>query len=210
MRNDERESLRRDLDERLLPFRLVRKEKAKQKRGWVRGIREATGLPVEELARRLGVCRFELLRLEKSEEGQRIQLSTLRRAAEGLGCELVYALVPKVGTLETLAAEQTRLREEALAKKRSELQAGKDVFLNYIGWPEVALRGMRAALRSQGCRVRPTLTGRGIAKDIDNFLQNIRVLKVAGMLGPIMKEVLEGLEKLKREREAAIEADGGE
>ena len=118
MRVNERECLRQEMDEALLPFRLVRKRKGKPKHGWLRGIREAVGIPVGELARRMGVCRWEIVRLEKSEESQRIMLSTLHRAAEGLGCELVYALVPKEGALEEMAAAQTRVREMAKAQKR--------------------------------------------------------------------------------------------
>ena len=114
----ERTNLREELDEALLPFRLVRKRKGKPRDGWVRGIREAIGLPVEELARRVGVQRWEIHRIEKSEQSQRVMLSTLKRAAEGLGCEVVYALVPKQGTLEDLAAEQDGVREQVLARKQ--------------------------------------------------------------------------------------------
>jgi len=99
----ERTNLREELDEALLPFRLVRKRKGKPRDGWVRGIREAIGLPVEELERRVGVQRWEIHRIEKSEQSQRVMLSTLKRAAEGLGCEVVYALVPKEGTLKEMA-----------------------------------------------------------------------------------------------------------
>jgi hypothetical protein len=57
--------------------------------------------------------------------------------------------------------------------------------------------------------VRPTKTGRGIAKEIDNFLQNVRVLKVAGMLGGFMKQFMEEQEEMKRGGEEAI-CSGGE
>ena len=99
MEGSKRTICRQELEEGLLPFQMARKRTGKPKRGWLRGIREAVGIPVDEVARRLGVCRWEIRRLEKSEERQRIQLATLKRAAEGLGCELVYALVPKEGTL---------------------------------------------------------------------------------------------------------------
>ena len=191
MQGYERSSLRRELDEAMLPFRLVRKRKGKPKHGWVRGIREAVGIPVEELARRLGVCRWEIRRLEVAEEDSRIQLGTLRRAADGLGCELVYGLVPKEGTLEELAAAQTRVREEALAKKRGERQAAKEPFLEFLGWRDSLMRAMRARLRREGYRVRPAKTDRGVAQEMEEFEQNITVLKMAGMLGPFMKEFME-------------------
>jgi len=104
----ERTNFRRELDEAMLPFRMVVKRKGKSKMGWLKSVRQATGMPEEELARRLGV----------SEVNSRIMLGTLRRAAEGLGCELVYALVPKQGTLEDLAAEQDGVREQVLARKQ--------------------------------------------------------------------------------------------
>jgi hypothetical protein len=56
-----------------------------------------------------------------------ISLRTLRRAAESLGCELVYGLVPKEGTLKAMAAAidagQAQRRTEAWARK---LQKAKD------------------------------------------------------------------------------------
>lgn len=200
MRVYERECLRQEMDEALVPFRLVRKRKGKPKHGWLRGIREAVGIPVGELARRMGVCRWEIVRLEKSEESQRIMLSTLHRAAEGLGCELVYALVPKEGALEEMAAAQTRVREMAKAQKRQEHEAAKQVYLDFIGWRPMVLKALRAILRREGYRVRPAKTERNVAKEIDNFLQNVRVLKVAGMLGGFMKQFMEEQEEMKREQ----------
>jgi transcriptional regulator with XRE-family HTH domain len=40
---------------------------------------------------------------EKSEETYRITLQTLRHYAEALDCELVYAIVPKSGSLKQVA-----------------------------------------------------------------------------------------------------------
>ena len=46
--------------------------------------------------------------LEKTEATDRITLGALRRAAEAMGCELVYALVPKSGTFVELAEHPVR------------------------------------------------------------------------------------------------------
>ena len=46
--------------------------------------------------------------LEKSEAEYRITLGSLRDVADALGCELVYALVPKSGSMQDLAEERTR------------------------------------------------------------------------------------------------------
>jgi predicted DNA-binding mobile mystery protein A len=185
----ERTDYRRELEVAMLPFRLVRKRKGKK--GWVRSVREATGMPVEELARRLGVQRWAIRRLEVSEENSRILLGNLRRAAEGLGCELVYALVPKQGTLEDLAAEHEGVRERALEKKRAARQAGKDSFLEFIGWRETFRKAMQTILRSEGYRVRPRTTNRGDEENMAQFERNIGMLKMAGLLGPFMKKFME-------------------
>lgn len=47
------------------------------------------------LAARLGITAGAVTRLEQSETADRIRLDTLRRAADALGCDLVYLLVPR-------------------------------------------------------------------------------------------------------------------
>ncbi len=51
-------------------------------------------MPRDELARRLGMTKQGVAALETSEADGSIKLETLRRAADALGCKLVYALVP--------------------------------------------------------------------------------------------------------------------
>lgn len=205
----ERTNLREELDEALLPFRLVRKRKGKPRDGWVRGIREAIGLPVEELARRVGVQRWEIHRIEKSEQSQRVMLSTLKRAAEGLGCEVVYALVPKEGTLKEMAREQEAAREEALEKRRAARERGQEEWAKFIGWEATFFKTLQMVLRKEGYRVRPRKTNRGDEQKIRDFEQGLRAMQLAGMLGPFMQKFLEEQEKRKREREGAIEEGGG-
>ena len=187
MRAFERVSLRQELDERLLPFRMVKRRKLRA--GWVRSVRLATGMREKELAERMGVGRREVRRLEVAETSSRIMLGTLQRAAAGLGCDLVYALVPKEGTLADLAAVQDEIRERALAEKRAEREEGKQLLADFIGMRESALQAIRACLRREGYRVRPAETDRNVAKQIADFEMNVRVLKVSGLLGPYMKDV---------------------
>jgi predicted DNA-binding mobile mystery protein A len=119
MRETEREKrLRRELDEVAVAFRLVRSP-AQRSEGWLKAVRTAIGLPVVELARRMGVCKWDIYRLEKSEQDSRIQVRTLRRVAEAMGCELVYAHVPREGTLGAMVARQ-RSAEEAARKLEHE------------------------------------------------------------------------------------------
>ena len=84
-------------------------------RGWIKAIREALGMSTAQLAERMGVRQPSVVGLERSEEEGRIELASLRRAAEALDCTLVYALVPN----KPLA---TTIRERALALLRRRQQ----------------------------------------------------------------------------------------
>jgi predicted DNA-binding mobile mystery protein A len=78
--------------------------------GWLAAIREARGIPLREVAMALGVTPQAVQNLQKSEAGESISLKRLREAAEAMGCELVYALVPKNGSLTDAVAEGELMR----------------------------------------------------------------------------------------------------
>ncbi|MBK7675539.1 MAG: mobile mystery protein A [Candidatus Accumulibacter sp.] len=83
--------------------------------GWLKAIRQALGMTATHLARRLGVTTSTLTRLEISEADDTISLATLRRAAEALGCELHYALVPRQPLTATLEERASRLAQHQMA-----------------------------------------------------------------------------------------------
>jgi len=64
-------------------------------RGWLKLIREALGRTERQQAQRLGISGATLHKSEQSEAEDRISLGQLRKLADGLDCELVYALVPR-------------------------------------------------------------------------------------------------------------------
>lgn len=55
-----------------------------------------------DLAHRIGVSPAAVTKLEASEREDRIRLDTLRRAAEALDCDVVYALVPRRSLEDTV------------------------------------------------------------------------------------------------------------
>ena len=83
--------------------------------GWLKAIREALGMTATHQAKSLGVTTSTVTRLETSEADDTISLATLRRAAEALGCELQYALVPKQSLADTLEARATALARQQMA-----------------------------------------------------------------------------------------------
>src|SRR6218665_3654773 len=64
-------------------------------RGWLKLIREGLGRTERQQAQRLGISGPTLHKSEQSEADDRITLGQLRKLADGLDCELVYALGPR-------------------------------------------------------------------------------------------------------------------
>lgn len=106
---------RKHLDERLVPLRqaagLVRPP-----RGWVRAIRDALGMTTSQLARRIDVDQSRISRLEQAEVEGAVTLKTLRQAAEGLGCTLVYAFVPTSTLEETVRQRAGEIADRELTR----------------------------------------------------------------------------------------------
>jgi predicted DNA-binding mobile mystery protein A len=115
MRNEFRNLRLKQLDRILEPFRAVATTPRPQK-GWLRAIREAAGISASEVARTLKTSRQLPLQLEKAEAEDRITLKSLRTAADALGCDLVYALLPRTNTLHDLVEERARAQAKKLVR----------------------------------------------------------------------------------------------
>ena len=81
-------------------------------RGWLKLIREALGRTERQQAQRLGISGPTLHKSERAEADDRITLGQLRRLADGLDCELVYALVPRRPLTETIRARAQAIATE--------------------------------------------------------------------------------------------------
>jgi len=101
MQKEAREKLREKLDRDQRGFRAAVQGTA-QRRTWLREIRMALGISAPEVAKKLGISRSEIFRGEEREEARSISLATLERQAEAMECRLVYAVIPKKGTLADL------------------------------------------------------------------------------------------------------------
>ena len=67
-----------------------------------------------QLARRMGVSQPTVAKMERTEAADTISLKSLRKAADAMDCELVYAFVPRQ-TLEATVQAQARRRAAELA-----------------------------------------------------------------------------------------------
>ena len=126
----------RDLRLKQLSASLAAFEEAKRiarpQRGWLRAVREALGLTLEQVGQTAHTTHQRIVTFEKAEENDRITLRSLRRVAEAMGCELAYAIVPKSGSIQELAEKRARdtATKRALSVHRTmalEDQASGDV-----------------------------------------------------------------------------------
>jgi predicted DNA-binding mobile mystery protein A len=79
--------------------------------GWIGSIREALGLSLAQIGRRLRNSRQTVQEFERAEADDRITLATLRRVAEAMHCNLIYVLAPKSGSFAEL--KERTAREDA-------------------------------------------------------------------------------------------------
>jgi predicted DNA-binding mobile mystery protein A len=76
--------------------------------GWIASVREALGLSLAQIGQRLGASRQTVQEFERAEAGDRITLGALRRVADAMGCDLIYAFAPKSGSFAELAERPAR------------------------------------------------------------------------------------------------------
>lgn len=84
--------------------------------GWLRTMREALGLSLADVARRLKVTPPAVRSFEQAEAEDRITLASLRRAAAAMDCELVYAFVPRRNLPDIPSSAQVRADEGTSGK----------------------------------------------------------------------------------------------
>lgn len=76
--------------------------------GWIRAVRMALGISLEQLGNKLGISRQSMRHMELREREGSVTLKSLREAADSLDMHLVYGFVPKDGTLKALIERKAR------------------------------------------------------------------------------------------------------
>jgi predicted DNA-binding mobile mystery protein A len=100
---------RRQLDDRLANIRATSSLFERPRRGWIGSLRRALGMPQSHLAQQMRVSRQAISQLEKREVDGSITLSALEQAAEALGAQVMYAVVPDRPLQATLSDRALRL-----------------------------------------------------------------------------------------------------
>lgn len=103
--------------------------------GWIKAIRTAIGMSMQQLGNRLNVSKQGVMDIEKREKDGSITIKTLRGIARAMDMQLVYGFVPNDGSLDALiekratelatqivmrTAHTMKLEDQANSKKRIE------------------------------------------------------------------------------------------
>jgi predicted DNA-binding mobile mystery protein A len=103
--------------------------------GWIKAIRTALGMSMQQLGNKLNISRQGVMDMEKREKNGSITIKALREIARAMDMQLVYGFVPNAGSLDALiekratelatqivmrTANTMKLEDQANSKKRIE------------------------------------------------------------------------------------------
>lgn len=76
--------------------------------GWVKSIRVALGISLQQLGNKRSVSKQSILDIERREKEGSISINALREIGRAMDMELVYGFVPKDGTLNAYIEKKAR------------------------------------------------------------------------------------------------------
>ena len=112
---------RQQVEEKLTPWKSL-VNRTVPPCGWIRAIRSSLGMRGVDFAHLLGIAPASASALEQSEAAGTISLKSLRKAAEVLDCDLVYALVPRKGLTSALERRAGAKADEMLGNVNQTMQ----------------------------------------------------------------------------------------
>lgn len=122
------------LNSKMLGFASLR-QVAMPPTGWIKAIRTAIGMSMQQLGNKLNVSKQGVMDIEKREKDGSITIKSLREIARAMDMQLVYGFVPNDGSLDALiekratelatqivmrTANTMKLEDQANSKKRIE------------------------------------------------------------------------------------------
>ena len=122
------------LNRKMLGFTSL-KQVAMPPTGWIKAIRTAIGMSMQQLGNKLNVSKQSVMDIEKREKDGAITIKSLREIARAMDMQLVYGFVPNDGSLEALiekratelatqivmrTANTMKLEDQSNSKKRIE------------------------------------------------------------------------------------------
>ena len=89
------------LNSKMLAFASLQKV-APPPTGWIKAIRNAIGMSMLQLGKRLSITKQSVQDIERREKDGSISIKALREAARALDMQLIYGFVPNDGSLEAM------------------------------------------------------------------------------------------------------------
>lgn len=87
--------------------------------GWLKAIRVSLGMSLQQLADKLSITKQSVQEIETREKEGGITLKSLKEAANALDMQLIYALVPKDGTLDNLIERKAKELAKRIVSRTS-------------------------------------------------------------------------------------------
>lgn len=87
--------------------------------GWVKTVRTALNMSLVQLAKRMGIKSPSLKNFEKREKAGTITLQSLRDIAEAMDMKLIYAIVPREGSLEDMVDQKATEKAREIVNRTS-------------------------------------------------------------------------------------------
>jgi predicted DNA-binding mobile mystery protein A len=87
-------------------------------KGWLSILRRALRMSGAQVAARMGVSRNAIYQAERNEREGAITIAQMRKIAEAMNAEFLYAIVPK-GSVEDVIRAQARRKAEARVNRAS-------------------------------------------------------------------------------------------
>lgn len=76
--------------------------------GWIKAIRQAVGMSMQQLGNKLSVSRQAVMDIERREQDGSITIKSLREVARVMDMQLVYGFVPNDGSLDALIEKRAK------------------------------------------------------------------------------------------------------
>ncbi|MCB1678953.1 MAG: mobile mystery protein A [Halioglobus sp.] len=84
--------------------------------GWLRTVRTALGMSGTQLAKKLGVTKARISKVEQDEPHGSVTLKTMQTMAEAMDCRFVYVIVPRQNVEDVI-------KQRAIEKARAQVKA---------------------------------------------------------------------------------------
>jgi len=118
------------LDDKLLVYNTL-KNLSPPTDGWLRHIRKSLGMTLEQLGNKLGITKQSARAIEQREKEGTLTIQSLKQAASAMDMQLVYVLLPKDESVETMIYRKAEELAKMLVQRTSHSMLLEDQEISY-------------------------------------------------------------------------------